>query len=148
MSETNKTIARRYVEELWNRKNVALADELIAPNCVLQDPATPNLGTGPAGVKQLYNTYVTAFPDTQFKIEDLIAEGDKVVLRWSVRGTHKGKLEDIAPTNKTVTVTGIDIMRISNNKIQELVANWDALGLMQQLGAIPATATKKAGKGA
>jgi steroid delta-isomerase-like uncharacterized protein len=146
MSENNKAIARRYFEELWNRKNVALADELFAPNCLLQDPVTPNLERGPAGVKQDYNIYNTAFPDSQFTIENIVAEGDQVAIRWSVRGIHKGALQNIAATNKNVTTTGISLMRIVNNKIQEMVTNWDALGLMQQLGAVPATLTMKAGK--
>jgi len=146
MSENNKAVARRYFEELWNRKNIALADELFAPNCLSQDPATPNLERGPAGIKQVYNIYNPAFPDSQFTIENIVAEGDQVVVHWSVRATHKGALQNIAATNKNVTTTGITIMRIANNKIQELASNWDALGLMQQLGAVPATLTMKAKK--
>lgn len=84
--------------------------------------------------------YRTAFPDTCFTIEEMIAEGDTVVTRWTARGTHKGDLMGVLPTHKRVTVTGITINRITRGKIAESWDNWDTHGLMQQLGAVPALA--------
>jgi steroid delta-isomerase-like uncharacterized protein len=78
-----------------------------------------------------------AFPDTRMTIEDEIAEGDKVVIRWTIRGTHKGEYMGIAPTGKEVTVTGISVYRIERGKIVEDWSNNDMLGMLQQLGAIP-----------
>ncbi len=78
--------------------------------------------------------YRTAFPDAQVKVEDLVAEGDKVVIRWTSRGTNKGNLGTIGPTGKSATMTGTDILRITGGKIQEVCINWDSLGLLQQLG--------------
>jgi predicted ester cyclase len=82
--------------------------------------------------------YLAAFPDTKFTIEDLIAEGDKVVVRWSVQGTHTGPLGDIAPTGRRVSITGTTTCRIAGGMIVEAHDNWDALGMRQQLGVLPA----------
>jgi predicted ester cyclase len=86
---------------------------------------------------------VLPFPDLRFTIEDIIAEGETVVARYSVRGTHKGDLGGIAPTGKQVTVYGVTISHFANGKIVEGSANWDALGLMQQLGVVPELAKTK-----
>jgi len=95
---------------------------------------------GPAGVKELIAGYRAAFPDIHVTIEDQIADGDLVVSRWSAKGTHQGELMGIPATGKHATVTGITIDRIADGLIVESWNNWDTLGLMQQLGAIPAPA--------
>ena len=82
--------------------------------------------------------YRMAFPDVHFTIDDLIAEGETVVIRWTVTGTHKGELQGIAPTGKHVTVTGMVMSRFAKGKVEEDWINFDALGLMQQLGVVPA----------
>jgi len=87
--------------------------------------------------------YRNAFPDLHLTIEDVIAEGETVMTRWSCRGTHKGDLNGIAPTGKHITITGITVARVSGGKIVEGFVNWDAQGLMQQLGVVPATAQVK-----
>jgi len=89
-------------------------------------------------MKQFVSMYLTAYPDTHFTIEDQIAEGDTVVTRWTARGTHKGPLMGIPPTGKQVTVTGISIGRVVNGKTVEGWSNYDTLGMMQQLGVVPA----------
>jgi predicted ester cyclase len=81
--------------------------------------------------------YRTAFPDLQIPIEDVIAEGDRVVTRWTTRGTHQGELMGAAPTGNQLTVTGILIDRVSGGKIEEEWVDYDTLHLMQQIGAVP-----------
>jgi predicted ester cyclase len=88
--------------------------------------------------------YRNAFPDIRLTIEDMLAEGETVVARWSCRGTHKGELNGIAPTGKQFNITGISIARFTNGKMFEGYINWDALGLMQQLGVVPELAKAKA----
>lgn len=136
MVENNKTIARRVREEIWNKKNLNVADEIIGANCVhhVHDPITPHLGKGAATYKQLVTAYLTAFPDAHITVEDVVSEGDKTVVRWTARATHKGELMGTPPTGKQATVTGIDIYRIAGGKIEEIWVNWDTMGLLKQLG--------------
>ncbi len=143
MSAENKAIVRRLLEELWNKGNLSLADEILATNYVHHDPSTPDFGRGPEGEKKRATLYRTAFPDLQLAIEDMVAEGDRVVTRWTARGTHKGDLSGIAPTAKQFTLTGVSIDRISGGKIVEGWVNWDALGMFQQLGIVPELAKAK-----
>ncbi len=135
-TEENKALSRRLIEEVWNQGNLAVIDELTAPNYVDHDPTGPI--QGPEGMKQFVSMYLTAYPDTHFTIEDQIAEGDRVVTRWTARGTHKGPLMGIPPTGKQVTVAGISIDRVVNGKLVEDWSSYDALGMMQQLGVVPA----------
>ena len=134
--EQNKAIARRYIEEVVNKKNLSLIDELYSPNHVFRiNSEEPALGL--EGVRQIYNTFVTAFPDLHLAIEDIIAEGDKVVVPYTARGTHQGELMGITPTGKQVNVPVIAIIRFAGGKIVETRHIFDALVMMQQLGAIP-----------
>jgi steroid delta-isomerase-like uncharacterized protein len=136
--EVNRAVVHRYINEVWNKGNVALVDELVAQNYVDHDPANPpNLPPGATGLKQHISAMRAAFPDAHFEIEDMITEGDKVVTRWTVTGTHNGTLLGIAPTGKKVIVTGIWIDRIVGGRIQEEWANWDTAGLLRQIGATP-----------
>ncbi|MEO8744675.1 MAG: ester cyclase [Candidatus Dormiibacterota bacterium] len=141
MSDQNKTLARRSVEEVWNQRRLAVIDELIAPNATFHDTNVPGgKFTGADGYKKFVETYLAAFPDVHFTINDLIEEGDRVVTRWSATGTHKGALMAIPPTNKRATVTGVDITRYENGKVVEEWLNYDMLGMLHQLGVIPAMA--------
>ena len=144
MSEGNKNVVRRLVEEVWNKGNLPVADELFTPNYAHHDAWTPDLGRGPESEKKRATLYRTAFPDLRLMIEDIIAEGETVVARWSCRGTHKGDLSGIAPTGKQVTISGVTITRFANGKMAESWVNWDALGLMQQLGVVPELGKAKA----
>src|ERR1700756_2150279 len=137
MSEQNKTIVRRLFDELWNKGNLPVADELIAPTYTHHDASTPDLGRGPESEKKRVTLYRTAFSDLRLTVEDIIAEGETVVARWSCRGTHKGDLNGIAPTGKQFNITGVSIARFANGKMSEGFVNWDALSLMQQLGVVP-----------
>ena len=144
MSEQNKTNVRRLFEEVWNKGHVQVADELIAPTYTHHDSSTPDVGRGPEAEKKRVNLYRNAFPDIRFTVEDIITEGETVVARWSSRGTHKGELNGIAPTNKQFNITGVSIARFTNGKMFEGFVNWDALGLMQQLGVVPELGRAKA----
>jgi steroid delta-isomerase-like uncharacterized protein len=144
MSEQNKTNVRRLFEEVWNKGHMPVAEELLAATYTHHDHATPDEGRGPESEKKRATLYRNAFPDIRFTIEDLTAEGETVVARWSCRGTHKGELNGIAPTGKQFTITGISIARFTNGKMTEGYVNWDALGLMQQLGVVPELGKVKA----
>jgi steroid delta-isomerase-like uncharacterized protein len=144
MSEHNKAIVRRLVEELWNKGNLSVADELFAPNYEHHDASTLDFGWGPDSEKKRATLYRAAFPDLRLTIEDIIDEGEIVIIRWSCRGTHKGDLSGIAPTGKQFNISGVTIARLANGKLAEGWVNWDALGLMQQLGVVPELAKTKA----
>ena len=136
MSEQNKAIARRIFEEVWNQGNLDAIDELLAANFV-NHGSPPEIPSNREGFKQFVAMYRAAFPDTHLHVEDQIAEGDRVVTRWSGHGTHQGELMGIPPTNKQVTVTGIGIDRIAGGQIVESWGEFDQMGMMQQLGVIP-----------
>jgi steroid delta-isomerase-like uncharacterized protein len=144
MSEANKTLVRRLFDEVWNKGNLPVADELFAQNYNHHDSSTPDLGRGPESEKKRATLYRNAFPDIRFTVEDLIAEGESVTARWSCHGTHKGELNGIAPTGKQFTISGISVARFTNGKMIEGYVNWDALGMMQQLGVVPELAKSKA----
>jgi steroid delta-isomerase-like uncharacterized protein len=141
MSDQNKTLARRSIEEVWNQGKLEVIDELVAHGAPFYDPNVPGgKFSGPQGYKQFVEIYRAAFPDLHFTINDQIAEGDRVVTRWTVTGTHKGQMMGIAPTNKRATVTGTDIGRFDNGKLVESWASYDMLGMLQQLGVVPTLA--------
>jgi steroid delta-isomerase-like uncharacterized protein len=127
-------------EEGWNKHNLALLDELYA-DCVWYRPDTGEL-KGEA-LKQFVASVYAAVPDIRFTIEDQVAEGDKLVTRWSCTGTHQGEFMGLAPTGKQVTTSGVTISRIVEGKFVEVRQETDALGLLQQLGAVPALAKAK-----
>ena len=133
-TEENKALPRRGIDA-FNQRNWAAFDEVNAPDLVVHNASMTIQGL--EGYKQFLSMYLTAFPDLHFIIEDMIAEGDTVVVRYTSRGTHQGTLMGIPPTGKQVTVTGILIVRIVNGKLVELWGNGDDLGLMQQLGVVP-----------
>ena len=135
-TEDNKALVRRFYEE--GVHNPALFDELLAPTYVLHLPGSPQPISGIEHAKQLMAVYTSAFPDLQTTTEDMVAEEDKVVIRNTWRGTHQGAFQGLPPTGKHVTFTSSDIYRIADGKIAEQWAELDALGLMQQLGGIPA----------
>ena len=134
--EDNKALYRRY-REAFSQQDLARFDAIMAPNYVYHAPGVPDLPPGPEGMKQLVSGHLAAFPDLRVTIEDLIAEGDKVVARLTYRGTHQGEFQGIPPTGKTVAMSSIDLVRIAGGKIVEEWESPDNLGLLQQLGIIP-----------
>jgi steroid delta-isomerase-like uncharacterized protein len=137
MSEENKALARRFLEEAFNEGNLGVVDEIVASDYVLHDPALPEEIRGPEGVKGFVQMYRSAYPDIVITVEDQIAEGDDMVTRWTGRGTHQGELLGVPPSGNRVEVAGITIDRISGGKFAESWTTYDALGMMQQIGAIP-----------
>ncbi len=132
--EENKAIARRYPEEVYNKKDIDVLDEIIDEN-IINHWWKPEIN-GLQIIKEYISKNLVAFPDVKFTVEDQIAEGDKVVTRVSFTATHKGEFRGIAPTGKKVKVTGVIIFKITNGKIAETWAEMDALSWMQQLGVI------------
>ena len=138
MNDDNKAIARRVIEEIFNEGRLELADELIAPEMISHDPALPEPLRGPDGVRQAVAGYRGGFPDLILRIDDQCAEDDLVCTRWTAVGTNTGDFWGMPATGKQATVTGITIDRIAAGRIAESWTNWDTLGLMQQLGVVPA----------
>ena len=137
-ADTNKEIVRRLGVEPWEG-NLGVIDELVAPDYVGHDPAQPEMH-GPEGIKGFITGYLAGFPDGRITIDGQFAEGDMVATRWTGRGTHQGELMGIPPTGKQVTVSGITVSRVKNGKVVEEWSNWDTLGMLQQLGVVPAMA--------
>jgi steroid delta-isomerase-like uncharacterized protein len=133
--EENKALVRR-VLELLNERDTAAAFEYYAPDYIYHGPGGQELG-GREGIKGLWAVFFAAFPDLGATIEDMVAEGDKLVLRWRVQGTHKGEFQGIAPTNKQVTLPLMEMFRVAGGQLAEAWDSYDRLDLMQQLGAIP-----------
>jgi predicted ester cyclase len=138
-TENNKAVYRRWFEEVVTGGRLEVADELLAPGYVLHFPGMPS-SVDVAGHKQLVAMFRAGFSDWVEHVDDVIAEGDKVVIRVTGRGTHNGDFQGIAPTGRVVTATGIGIGRLEGGRIAEAWAAYDALGLMQQLGAVPGSA--------
>jgi steroid delta-isomerase-like uncharacterized protein len=138
-AETNKALVERFYQEIFSQGRLELAAELFANDYVNHDTGAPSGGWphGPEGIHTLVGAYRTALPDAQFAIEDQIAEGDRVVTRWSARGTNTGSLMGMPPTGRSVAITGISIERIAGGKIAETWVNFDAMGMFQQMGIIP-----------
>ncbi len=136
-TEDNKALMRCFLEEVFNKKNLAAIDEFIAPNHV-DHTLPPFMPTTPEGTKQAIGMFLTAFPDVHLTVEDMIADGDKVVTRYTSRGAQKGVFMGIPPTGKQMTVSSIIIARIADGKIVEEWGLDDQMGMLQQLGVIPA----------
>ena len=137
MSEANKALARRLIEDFWDKGNFDVADELLGLNYVNHN-APPGIATDGDGYKDWGAMFRSAFPDQQAVAEEIIAEGDRVVTRWSTSGTHQGKFMGIPATGKRINVSGITIVRVVDGLIIEDWTEMDAMGMMQQLGVIPA----------
>ena len=143
MPTENKTIIRRLYEEVWNERKLEVVDELISPSHALHDPIASGSHVGPESYKRRVVELTTGFPDLCFTIEDTIAEREKFVVSWSISGTHKGVYMEIPATGRKISVEGITIHHIRNGKILDSCAVWDALGLMRQIGVIPAQGRTK-----
>ena len=135
-AEENKALARRVIEEMFNKGNLDVAEELIAPDYVDHDPAMPEDIRGPEGFKEYVSAYRSAFSDLHIEIEAQIAEGDLVATRWTGTGTHDGELAGIPATGNRVTLPGMEIVRISDGKLVEGWEGYDSMTLMRQLGVV------------
>jgi steroid delta-isomerase-like uncharacterized protein len=137
-TEQNKATFRRMVEEVFNKGNIGLVDELLTPDFVEREGLPPGFPDGREGVKQLTLMLRSAFPDFKATIEDMLADGDKVVVRMTWTGTQKGEFMGIPATGKRVSFGVIDIVRFSGSKFAEHWGLMDRSSLMEQLGAVPA----------
>jgi steroid delta-isomerase-like uncharacterized protein len=139
-----KALVRHFFEE-WNKGKalaMAVVDETGAPNCVFHDSGGRDRH-GPKAIKQFVSEEFDAFPDQQYTIDDMVAEGNKVAVRFTFTGTHTGLVKGIPPTNKKVTVSGIMIDRVAGGKFVETWVRTDTLGFEQQLGLVPTPHGKK-----
>lgn len=138
MPTDNKSIVRRMYEEVWNKRNLEVAKELISPSHAVQILDAVDSGVGPEAYARNVVQFVRAFPDLKFTIIDMIGENEKVVALWSISGTHKGEFRGIAATGKKISVDGITISQLADGKIMDSYVSLDMWGMMKQLGAIPA----------
>ena len=136
MSEANKALVRRWGEEGFNMGNVDLADEVYDADVFYHEPAAGEL-KGLEVLKQFVRSWLVAFPDAQLTIENQVAEGDKVATHWTFVGTHRGTFRGIAPTGRHIKMNAMYFYRFANDKIVEIRAIVDSLGLFQQLGLVP-----------
>jgi len=136
--EENKAVVRRYFEEAWNKQNLNVVDEIIAPDLLDHEVDGSEQKSGPEDVKSyLAGYYLKALPDVDITVEFQIAEGDMVLTYVTVRGTHQGELLGVPATGNPIEVTGMSVDRIERGKIVEAWVSWDQLGLLKQLGANP-----------
>ena len=138
MSEENKRLYRKFVDEVVNKKNLAMIDEMIGPDYVEHDEMPPGTPPGAEGLKQMMGMFLSGFPDLQTTTEDVIAEGDRVMGRHTTTGTHNSDFMGIPATGKRISIGEIHIVRIVNGKAVEHWGQVDMMGMMQQLGVIPA----------
>lgn len=136
--EENKALVRRFVQEVWGEGNLHAIDELVTPNFRIYYPLLRETVHGPEAFKQVIIRIHAGLSDVEAVSEEVIAEGDQVVVRWTLRGIHAGEIQGIPPTGKHLTLTGIGFYRLTDGKIVEERGEEDALGYMQQLGVIPA----------
>ena len=133
---TNRELILRVHEEIWTRGNADAIESLYAPGFVAHYPG-PLGWSGIEGTREAFRVLRSAFPDWTETVEDIVAEGDRVVTRFRSSGTHRGEFLGIAPTGKTVEMTEMALFRIENGKVAEQWGNHDLLGLLTQLGAVP-----------
>jgi steroid delta-isomerase-like uncharacterized protein len=145
MSEAHKALAARFFDEVCNGRRLDVADELFSPTHVHHDPAHPETANGPEGMKQLIGIYHTSVKDAHWHVGSMsVTDDGSVVTRWTGTGVHGAELGGIAPTGNPVKVAGIWIHRIADGRIVESWSVWDALGLLRQIGGIPARAQSAA----
>ena len=137
-TDQNKTIARRIVEEGWTKHNPVILDQLFSNDALLHDPQNPTVAKGPQGAKSTLATYLRAFPDMKISIEREIADGDYVVQHLLATGTNTGEFNGVPATGKKINVTGVVTSKIKDGKVIEAWSLFDSLGLLQQLGVVPA----------
>lgn len=133
--ESNKAVVRKWIEQGWNKHNINVIDEIYAPDFA-QHGGGPDLKSA-NDLKAFVTDYLKALPDLTFTIEDLVAEGDRVVWRFLATATHQGTLMGIPATGRRAAVNGIVVFRVENDRIAEAWLNLDVLSMLQQIGAIP-----------
>lgn len=143
----NRAIARRFREGLWNSGDLSIAEEVVAPGCTIHArvPFTTDFAHGPEALGQLVLFYHLAFSEIRVTADQIVAEGDTVVVRWTARGRNTGDLLGLPPTGRAAVITGMDMLRIAGGKVVEGWVSWDALSLLEQLTA-PAQEVRPVGE--
>ena len=138
-AEDNKASVKRFFDEVCNGRDLQAAEAIFDPEFVLMEPPSVSPGgKGVAAIQREISVYHNGFPDAQWVVHEILAaENDKVVARWTGKGTHKAELAGIPPTGKSVSVEALTLFTCKNGKITEMVDLWDALSMMQQLGLAP-----------
>ncbi len=134
MAPENNHVSRRILDEVWNKRNLDVIDELVDADFTFHDPMAPQAANGVESYRLFVHANLAAFPDLHLTVHDSIAEGDMVATRWTATGTHTGDLGGISATGRTVSITGMNFSRIVNGKFVESWGSWDRLGMFQQLG--------------
>jgi steroid delta-isomerase-like uncharacterized protein len=138
MSQRTKATARRYFDEIINKRNLDVIAEVFAADYLEHDPANAEDTRGREGVRREVSNTLAAFSDLEETVEDLLGEGDRVMVRWTMRGLHDGEFMGVAPTYRRIDIPGMVVFRFAGDRIQEAWWNWDTLGLLRQLDVRPA----------
>jgi steroid delta-isomerase-like uncharacterized protein len=133
--DENKALVRRFYEEVWNKGNLDVAEEVFASDYVRHDLRPTTAAPGPEGQKQIAAVFRAAFPDLRFDVEIVLGDGEYVAARWTASGTHTGSWGDVEPTGQFVTFSGVNIFRFEQGLVAEIWNHRDDLGLREQLGA-------------
>ena len=136
MATDNMGLVRRFIEEVWNKGDLSVLDEVVSDKYVAVEPMIGDV-RGLAALREQVQTFRSAFPDLRITVEDIGMSGDRVFMRWTARGTHRGALMGIPPSNNRGEVRGISVQRVSGGKIVEQYESYDSLRLMQIVGAVP-----------
>lgn len=136
MAMDNIGLVRRFIEEVWNKGNLGVIDELVSDKYVAVQPVVGEV-RGLNALREQVQTFRGAFPDLRLTIEDIGMSGDRVFLRWTARGTHRGSFMGISPTNNRGEIRGISLDRIAGGKLVEHHESYDSLLLLQIMGAVP-----------
>ena len=140
-NQQNINLTKKLFDDVYTKGNLKVLDDLVASNVKLVDPAAPNFKGGLNELKERETVYVKAFPHKTFKLDEIFGNDDRVIVRWTMTGAHKGELQGIPPSNENVKISGISIYKYTNGKIVEIVQQWDRLGLLEQIGEVePAVA--------
>lgn len=139
MTESERDIGKRWFEQVWNQGRREAIGEMIAPDAVVHDGGI--VTSGPSAFYQFFDRMATAFSETHIDVEDTIAEGDKLCVRWSCTAKHTGDGLGITPSGVTVQVTGTSILRVAGPVFVESWQNWDMLGMMEQIRGLGTSAT-------
>jgi steroid delta-isomerase-like uncharacterized protein len=139
--DERKSLVRRLTDELWNKGNLDVCDEVFAAHCSFHDPSFPIDGV--AGMKEQVRQLRAATPDLHVDVQDVLADGEMTAARWTMGGTSRGEFRGLPATGKTYVMTGMTIHKWEGERIVEEWTNYDLLGALQQLGIIPETATQQ-----
>jgi steroid delta-isomerase-like uncharacterized protein len=136
VSLPNKTIVKKFYQEVWNERKMKAVDTFLSPSHALVDPNASDSLTGPEAYKLIVSRFMKAFSNLKFEVQDMVCENDKVVASWMISGVHTGEYNGLQPTNKKISVEGISIHQIADGKIMDTYSVWDTLGLLKKVGGV------------